>query len=100
MKELTAPIDKSGRVVLPKEVRDEFALRPGDVFIVSTNSQGVTLTPKREAVGLVRKGKGFVFSTGTEPILREEDVEKLLSEDRNRGLAQMTGTLRSSKQTR
>ena len=34
MKELRVPIDPAGRIVLPKEVREELALKAVDVFTV------------------------------------------------------------------
>ena len=56
------PIDQAGRIVLPKNVRQELAIKPGDVFKVAIAGAAVTLTPSREKAGLVRKGKALVFS--------------------------------------
>jgi AbrB family looped-hinge helix DNA binding protein len=80
MKELTVPIDQAGRIVLPKEVRRELAIKPGETLKVSVQGASVTLTPDREARGLVRKGKALVFSDGGGEVLREETVEGIIDE--------------------
>ena len=84
MKETVAPIDQAGRIVLPKGVRDELAIKAGDVFTVSVHGTSVTLTPKKPATGprFVRKGKALVFVSGEKGILRASDVEALLEESR------------------
>ena len=82
MKELTVPIDQAGRVVLPKEVRRELAIKPGEMLKVSVHGSSVTLTPYREARGLVRKGKALVFSAGGEEVLTDETVGQLVADMR------------------
>jgi AbrB family looped-hinge helix DNA binding protein len=62
MKDVLIPMDQAGRVVLPKAVRQELDLKPGDVLRVSIRGPAVTLTPNKEAAGFVRKGKALVFS--------------------------------------
>jgi AbrB family looped-hinge helix DNA binding protein len=82
MKEVTVPIDQAGRVVLPKDVRRELAIKPGEMLKVSIHGGSVTLTPDREARGLVRKGKGLVFSAGGGEVLSEETVDRIVDEMR------------------
>jgi AbrB family looped-hinge helix DNA binding protein len=88
------PIDKAGRLVLPKEVRDELAIQPGDVLKVSIQGDEVTLRPNKERSGFVRKGRALVFSSGGSDLLTNETVDSLLSahresvtNDLSRGLA-------------
>jgi AbrB family looped-hinge helix DNA binding protein len=82
MKEVTVPIDQAGRVVLPKDVRRELAIKPGEMLKVSVHGASVTLTPDREARGLVRKGKALVFSAGGGEVLGEEAVGRIVDEMR------------------
>ena len=78
MKDVLVPIDQAGRIVLPKIVRQELAIKPGDVFKVSVAGTEVTLTPNKEAAGFVRQGKALVFCTRGAETLRQETVDKLI----------------------
>ena len=82
MREALIPIDQAGRIVLPKHVRQELAIKPGDTFRVSIDGVAVTLTPNKEITGFVRKGKALVFSTAGDERLREETARKILDSGR------------------
>ena len=84
MKESTVPIDKAGRVVLPKDVRDELAIKPGDLLKVTIHGSSVTLTPSTEAFGLVRKGQALVFSSRGDETLTAEAVNTTLEKTRDK----------------
>jgi AbrB family looped-hinge helix DNA binding protein len=91
MKDLLVPIDQAGRVVLPKNVREELAIKAGDVFKVSVQGATVTLTRAGETSGFVRKGKALVFSTSGEETLTEETVASLLGGFREKPLREAEG---------
>ncbi len=60
-------VDKAGRVVLPKPVRDELQLHPGDSLELESSEQQIVLRPVR-GNGPLRKKRGiWVFRTG-EPL--------------------------------
>ena len=60
-------VDKAGRVVLPKPVRDELQLNPGDSLELESSEQQIVLRPVR-GNGPLRKKRGvWVFRTG-EPL--------------------------------
>lgn len=82
MKDVLVPIDKAGRIVLPKVVRHELAIKPGDVLRVAVRGLAVTLTPDKERTGFVRRGKALVFSTTGHDLLTAEAVEDLLEKER------------------
>jgi AbrB family looped-hinge helix DNA binding protein len=82
MKDVLVPIDKAGRIVLPKVVRHELAIKPGDVLRVAIRGLAVTLTPDKESTGFVRQGKALVFSTTGDNLLTAGAVEDLLEEER------------------
>jgi len=83
MKESVVPIDQAGRIVLPKDVRQELGIKPGDALKVSIHGPSVTLTPSRGTAGFVRKGRALVFSTGAEGVLSQETVRRIVEETRD-----------------
>ncbi len=87
MKDLLVPIDPAGRIVLPKKVRQDLAIKAGDMFKVSIQGAAVTLTPEKEASGFIRKGKALVFSTPGSGTLSTEEVNALLDASRDEGIA-------------
>jgi AbrB family looped-hinge helix DNA binding protein len=84
----TITIDKAGRVVLPKPVRDKLRLNAGDSLELESSGEAIVLRPQR-AIARMRKRDGiWVFHTGS-PIsaasvneaiqeLREERAESAL----------------------
>jgi AbrB family looped-hinge helix DNA binding protein len=77
MKEVLVPIDKAGRVVLPKDVREELAIHPGDLLKVTVIGNEVTLRPSKEVCGFIKRGKALVFSTGETDLLDSKTVENV-----------------------
>jgi AbrB family looped-hinge helix DNA binding protein len=73
-------LDKAGRIVLPKPVRDELQLQPGDTLELETYGEKITLTPAR-ASGRLRKKDGVWVFRCEEP-LTEEIVERTAREIR------------------
>jgi AbrB family looped-hinge helix DNA binding protein len=98
MKEMLIPIDQAGRIVLPKGVREELAIKSGDKLKVSINGSSVTLTPTNEKAGFIRKGKAFVFSTKGQATLTNETVTKLVQAGREeREEATIAGLLKPKR---
>ena len=97
MKEMTVPIDQAGRIVLPKDVRLELAIKPGDTFKLSIHGSSVTLTPNKEATGFVRKGHALVFTTAGGETLSQESVNGILEAGREERLQQSLPGLRVPK---
>ena len=64
-------LDRAGRVVLPKALRDEMRLSPGDVLDLTVKGDEVTLRPRRSATPLQKERGVWVFRTG-EPLTAEE----------------------------
>ncbi len=80
MKATLVPIDKAGRVVLPKWVREGANLLPGDELKVSLEGQRIQLEPAVEDTGLVRKGQALVFRSNSGKTVTSELVEELREE--------------------
>jgi AbrB family looped-hinge helix DNA binding protein len=55
-------IDRFGRIVLPKEVRDDLGLEAGAVIAVEEHGEHILLRPQRGEAGLVRKGSVLVYT--------------------------------------
>ncbi len=82
----TLTVDKAGRVVLPKPVRDELQLQPGDSLELESSEDRIVLRPHRGGAGLHKKQGIWVFSTG-EPISAEATDEILRQIRRERELS-------------
>lgn len=71
-------IDKAGRVVIPKPLREELHLEPGDALEMETAGESITLRPVRGTGPLIKEHGVWVFRTGqplsaiaTDEVLRE-----------------------------
>lgn len=82
-------MDQAGRVVLPKALRDELRLRPGDTLDVTLKGEELMLRPRRAATALVKERGVWVLRTG-EP-LRAEEVEETLRNVRTQRLRKNAG---------
>ena len=60
-------LDKAGRIVLPKPLRQELQLAPGDVLEAETSGEQITLIPLRGTAGLHKKHGVWVYRAG-EPL--------------------------------
>ena len=77
----TVNMDKAGRIVLPKPVRDELQLGPGDTLEVESSEDRIVLRRAR-GKGRMRREQGvWVFDSGV-PIT-EEMVNKTIRRIRN-----------------
>jgi AbrB family looped-hinge helix DNA binding protein len=63
----TLTVDKAGRVVLPKPVRDELRLSAGDSLELETAEDHIVLRPVRNRIGM-RKKQGIWVLDFDEPI--------------------------------
>jgi AbrB family looped-hinge helix DNA binding protein len=77
-------LDKAGRIVLPKPLRDELHLSPGDTLDLSVEGEQVMLRPRRSSSPLQKKQGVWVFSTG-KPMISDETAETLRNIREQRG---------------
>jgi AbrB family looped-hinge helix DNA binding protein len=73
-------LDKAGRIVLPKPLRDELRLEAGDTLEIESSSDEITLRPTRGHAQLRKKRGIWVYRSG-EP-LSQEAVDKTVQEVR------------------
>jgi AbrB family looped-hinge helix DNA binding protein len=78
----TITVDKAGRIVLPKPVRDELQLQAGDSLELEISGQEIKLRPVRSKMRLHREDGMWVF-TSDEPLpanLVEDTMEAVRRE--------------------
>ena len=75
-------LDKAGRLVLPKSVRDEMQLGPGDDLLIENEGDRITLRPVRPE-GLLKKEHGIWVYQGESSDL---SIPKLIDEEREKRL--------------
>ncbi|HOA60283.1 MAG: AbrB/MazE/SpoVT family DNA-binding domain-containing protein [Verrucomicrobia bacterium] len=80
MKATMVPIDKAGRVVIPKWVREGVNLQAGDELKVSVEGQRIQLELVGEDASLVRKGHALVFRGRSGKTITSDLVESLRGE--------------------
>jgi len=76
-------LDQAGRVVLPKAVRDELRLSPGDTLDLTVQGEDVTLRPRRAATALQKERGIWVLRTGKP--LTEDETQATLRDIRRHG---------------
>ena len=57
-------IDGAGRIVLPKPIRKELDIGPGDLLEMERNGERITLRPVRGGAPLAKEKGVWVFRTG------------------------------------
>jgi AbrB family looped-hinge helix DNA binding protein len=72
----TVDIDKAGRIVLPKHLRDELQLEAGATLEIESSGEELTLRPVRGQTPLRKKQGVWVFRSGE--LLPSDVVEKTL----------------------
>ena len=77
-------LDKAGRVVLPKALRDEMKLEPGDSLRIESEGERITLRPVRPKAALKKEFGIWVYQGGPAdesiPDLIEREREKRIRE--------------------
>ena len=55
----TATVGAKGQIVIPKEARDMFGIRPGDTLVIlGDNERGLAIPPKEQFDGWIREAFG------------------------------------------
>jgi AbrB family looped-hinge helix DNA binding protein len=89
----TLTVDKSGRVVLPKAIRDQLQLDPGTELQikVETADDTITLRPVRPTGHLRKKNGVWVWSSGSGKTLSRQNVIDLIDRVREERMKQILG---------
>jgi AbrB family looped-hinge helix DNA binding protein len=74
----TMTLDKAGRVVIPKNLRDELRLAPGDSLAIESDGENMLLRPIRSS-SVLRKKRGIWVFYGEQKISSSETDRALES---------------------
>jgi AbrB family looped-hinge helix DNA binding protein len=78
-------LDNAGRIVIPKTLRDELGLCPGDVLALESDGERITLRPIRSGSPMSKEQGVWVFRSGRKIAASETDrVLDALREERAR----------------
>ena len=94
MKNETIQMDAAGRVVLPKPLRAQFNLLPGDRLRLSVEGNSFKLEPTNGGGALVRKGSVLVFTGAFAEPITTAKVNDLLQQDREGRITAQAGKSR------
>src|SRR5215469_3272528 len=74
-------IDKAGRVVIPKPLRESLRLEPGDSLEMESVGEKITLRPVRGTGPLIKEQGVWVFHAG--PLLPASATDEILDQIRD-----------------
>jgi len=82
---MTITMDRAGRLVIPKEIREEADLKPGTPLDVRCRDGVIEIEPQAVPMKLVRRGRLLVARpTRNIPPLTKETVERTIRQLRER----------------
>jgi AbrB family looped-hinge helix DNA binding protein len=84
---MEATLDKFGRIVIPKQVRDDLRLSPGSVLKIEERNEEIVLKPIAGSSPLALKGGVLVFTGEV-----EGDLEGLLRRSRDERSRKLAGS--------
>jgi AbrB family looped-hinge helix DNA binding protein len=84
-------IDKAGRVVIPKPLRQELHLEPGDTLEMANAGEHITLRPVRATAPLSKEHGVWVFRTG-QPLAASATDDMLSKIRQERDLTHLDST--------
>jgi len=85
----TVEIDKAGRLVVPKKVRDAVGLRAGSSIDIEVRGEEVILRSHRQGKGLYNDRGLWVYDSGAP--LTNDDITARINEDRERRIRFING---------
>ena len=77
-------IDKAGRVVIPKPLREELHIEPGDALEMESSGEQITLRPVRGSGPLIKEHGVWVFHIGQPlPASATDEMLRQIREERD-----------------
>jgi AbrB family looped-hinge helix DNA binding protein len=81
-------VDKAGRIVLPKTLRQELRIGPGSIILLESEGDQITLRPIRPKAQL-KKERGVWVYQGQAPF---SSISSLIDRERAKRLRELTTT--------
>jgi AbrB family looped-hinge helix DNA binding protein len=79
-------LDRAGRVVIPKPLRKQLHLEPGDVLEMETAGEQITLRPARGTGPLTKEHGVWVFRSGQPlPASATDEMLRQIRDERDLG---------------
>ncbi len=86
----TVTIDSSGRLVIPRNIREQLHLRSGSRLNLEISGGGVFLAPlPNEDARIVKRGGRLVIETSE--VISDDDVRKAIVADREERANKLSG---------
>ena len=85
---MTLKIDKAGRVILPKPLRDRLGLREGSDLEILETPEGIILKPVEHRPSMIKK-QGLWVHTGKVP--KGYDIVQAIRDDREERIRRLAG---------
>ncbi len=85
---MTLTMDKAGRVILPKPLRDRLGLRAGSSLEVVETAAGISLKPVEAGTSMVKKDGLWVYTGKVPPGF---DVVRAVEDDREARIREIGG---------
>ena len=85
---MTLTLDKAGRIVLPKPVRDRFRLHAGSDLQLELSAEGILLRPLERRASLIQK-EGLLLHCGE--ALNRFAWDRLVEDHREERIQELTG---------
>jgi AbrB family looped-hinge helix DNA binding protein len=86
---MNVQIDRSGRIVIPKRVRERLRLRPGSELTIEESAQGLLLKSIGRCPSLVEEEDGFLVHAGKFPEGFRWD--RLIEDERDERIREIAG---------
>ncbi len=84
----TVVLDKAGRLVIPKSLREELHLGPGDALQLENHGEQITLRPIRSTMPIRKEDGVWVYRSGHPS---RSDIHDLIEEGRDERLRSNLG---------
>ena len=78
-------LDRAGRVVLPKALRDRMRLEPGDNLLVESEGERITLRPVRQQAALKKEHGIWVYQGKP----ADESIPDLIDREREKRIREL-----------
>lgn len=83
-------VDKAGRVVLPKEMRDKLRLEAGDELLVEQGDEQIVLRPVRARASLKKERGVWVYQSGRRGKVSAESLQEQIDAVREERIRELS----------